>query len=1066
MGRFKRASGLVQRSLQAFRPHARGEAVALFDITGVRGGQSLLSSSPVEGAWNNFNASSFAASGIRGISMNSLQPSDHFVPRHNSGTQAEVDAMVATTGFKSLTELIDATVPTSIRRNDGMPLTYYNEGSTEAAFLEKFKVMSMKNKVFKNFIGMGYYGTHLPAVILRNVLENPGWYTQYTPYQAEIAQGRLESLLNFQTMIVELTKMPMANCSLLDEATAAAEAMTMCSAMARGKKPKFLISTKCHPQTIAVIKTRADGLGLEAIVQDEADFAYGKDVCGVLLQYPATDGTVDDYKSLVEKAHAQGVKVCVSTDLLALTMLTPPGEWGADIVVGSAQRFGVPMGYGGPHAAFLACHEEAKRTMPGRIIGVSIDAEGKPALRMAMQTREQHIRRDKATSNICTAQALLANIAACYGVYHGPEGLKVIAARVNGLASILAAGAAKLGHKVPSKPFFDTVTIEVGDALKVVKIAAAAGINIRGMTATAVGISIDETTSVEDLDALFAVLNGGKAASFTAESLAPSVTGGVGSFKRTSSFMTQGVFNSYHNEHDMLRYLKRFENKNLSPAHSMISHGSCTMKLNATTQMLPITWNELLLYLKRLENKDLSLAHSMIPLGSCTMKLNATTQMLPITWNELANLHPFCPVDQAEGYTEMFKELSTQLCSITGFDAMSLQPNSGASGEYAGLMAIRAYHQSRGDHTRNVCIIPVSAHGTNPASAVMAGMKIVPVSTDAVGNINMAELKQKAEANKDNLGALMITYPSTYGVYEQGVDELCRIIHENGGQVYMDGANMNAQVGLTAPGIIGADVCHLNLHKTFCIPHGGGGPGMGPIGVKAHLAPFMPSHPVIPTGALPVTPKDSNPFGAMAAAPFGSSLILPISYAYISLMGTEGLTQASEFAILKANYMMNRLSSSFPVLFKGTAGTCAHEFIIDLRPIKDATGIEAEDVAKRLIDYGFHSPTMSWPVAGTLMIEPTESESKDELDRFCDALISIRAEIAEIEAGKLDKDNNMLKHAPHTASVISSDKWERPYTRERGAFPAPWVKASKFWPTTSRVDNVYGDRNLVCVLDK
>jgi len=961
----------------------------------------------------------FSASGVRHISVAALQPSDHFVPRHNSGSDAEIAEMVQVTGFPSMAALMDATVPEAIRRKDGMLMGSYTAGMTESQFLEYFKTMASKNKVNKSFIGMGYYGTHLPPVIQRNVLENPGWYTQYTPYQAEIAQGRLESLLNFQTMVCDLTGMAISNASLLCEATAAAEAMTMCSAVARGKKLKFLVSNKCHPQTIAVCCTRAEGLGLEAVVGDEASFAYGSDVCGVLLQYPTTTGTVEDYSALVKKAHAANVKVCVSTDLLALTLLTPPGEWGADIVVGSAQRFGVPMGYGGPHAAFLACHDEFKRLMPGRIIGVSRDAEHKPALRMAMQTREQHIRRDKATSNICTAQALLANIAALYGVYHGPEGLKIIARRVNGLASTLVEGAKRLGLSTPTKPFFDTVAITVADAAAVGKAALAQGINIRVLDPKTVVFAFDETSKLEDVDTLLKVLAGGKAVPFTAESLAPGVTGDMGALARTSPFMTQAIFNCYHNEHDMLRYLKR------------------------------------------LENKDLSLAHSMIPLGSCTMKLNATSEMMPITWPELANLHPFCPRDQADGYYEMFKALGMQLCSITGFDSVSLQPNSGASGEYAGLMSIRAYHQSRGDKHRNVCIIPVSAHGTNPASAIMAGMRIVTVSTDAEGNVNIAELKAKAEEHKKDLAALMITYPSTHGVYEDNVDEICRIIHKNGGQVYMDGANMNAQVGLTAPGLIGADVCHLNLHKTFCIPHGGGGPGMGPIGVKAHLAPFLPSHPVVPTGAMPELPKDAAPFGTMCSTPFGSALILPISYAYIAMMGSEGLTQASEYAILKANYMARKLDAHFPVLFTGPRGTCAHEFILDLRPIKETTGIDNEDVAKRLIDYGFHSPTMSWPVVGTLMIEPTESESKDELDRFINAMISIRQEIREIEEGKADRENNVLKHAPHTQSVVMSDKWDRPYTREKAAFPAPWVKESKFWPTVSRVDNVYGDRNLV-----
>jgi glycine dehydrogenase len=946
--------------------------------------------------------------------------------------------MVAATGFPTLDALIDATVPAAIRRKDGMPMGSYTEPRGESEFLSKFRAMASKNRAdVKCFLGMGYYGTHLPPVIQRNVLENPGWYTQYTPYQAEIAQGRLECLLTFQTMVTELTGMQISNASLLDEATAAAEAMTMCSAVARGKKPVFLVSSRCHPQTIAVCQTRAEGLGLKAEVVDEADVAglekrFGKDVCGLLLQYPATDGSVSDYRSLVDKAHKAGLKVVVSTDLLALTKLAPPSEFGADMVVGSAQRFGVPMGYGGPHAAFLACHEDYKRMMPGRIIGVSVDAQGKPALRMAMQTREQHIRRDKATSNICTAQALLANIAALYGAYHGPKGLTAIADRVHGLASVFAEGAKSVGGCAPSADhFFDTVAVSVPDADKTVRDALSLGANIRKLSAKSVSVSFDETSSMADVDLLLKALNGGKALSKTAEQLAASAPASrvPSALARRTPFMEQEVFNSYHAEHEMLRYLKR------------------------------------------LENKDLSLAHSMIPLGSCTMKLNATSEMMPVTWPELCSLHPFVPVDQAQGYAAMFEDLSAQLASITGFDAVSLQPNSGASGEYAGLMAIRAFHRANDEPHRDVCIIPVSAHGTNPASAVMAGMKIVTVSTDPKGNVNMAELKEKAEKHSKNLAALMITYPSTYGVYEEGVDEVCRVIHAHGGQVYMDGANMNAQVGLTAPGLIGADVCHLNLHKTFCIPHGGGGPGMGPIGIKAHLAPFMPSHPVIPTGALPasspaVKGKAPAPFGAMAAAPFGSSLILPISYAYIAMMGSRGLTDASRLAILKANYMATRLSAHYPILYTGAKGTVAHEFILDVRPLKDTAGIEAEDIAKRLIDYGFHAPTMSWPVPGTLMVEPTESETKAELDRFCDAMIAIRREVADVERGRLPRDNNPLVHAPHAPDVVLADGWDRPYTREAAAFPAPWVKAAKFWPTTSRLDNVFGDRKLIAKLPK
>ena len=957
------------------------------------------------------------AGSARRVSAASLAPLDTFERRHNSASEEDVKAMCKVIGFESIDALIDATVPKNIRLTKPMDLGKYTEPLTESEYLEKMKSLASKNKVFKNYIGAGYHGTHTPPVILRNILENPGWYTQYTPYQAEGSQGRLESLMNFQTMITDLTGMPLSNSSLLDEGTAAAEAMTMCSALNRGKKPKFYVSNKCHPQTIEVVKTRADGLGLEAIVGDEDSFDYtAKDVCGVLVQYPATNGAVIDYKPLVAKAHASGIRVVAAADLLSLTVLQPPGEWGADIVVGSSQRFGVPMGFGGPHAAFLATTHDDKRLMPGRIIGQSIDAQGKPALRMAMQTREQHIRRDKATSNICTAQALLANMAAMYGIYHGPEGLKQIATRAHNFAAVFAAGAEKLGFKNVTPEFFDTITLKCPKgADAVVKACAAAGINVRKMGADHVSLAFDETTTIADVDALFKAFAGGAAAPTVAQ-VAPSVNSPI-PMPRSSKFMTHPVFNEYHSEHEMVRYLKR------------------------------------------LEEKDISLVHSMIALGSCTMKLNATTEMIPITWPELANLHPFAPKEQSLGYQEMFRDLEAQLCEITGFDAMSLQPNSGASGEYAGLMAIRAYHQSRGDHHRDVCIIPVSAHGTNPASAAMCGMKIVVIGTDSKGNINVEELKAAAEKHSANLAALMVTYPSTHGVYEDGIKEVCDTIHKHGGQVYMDGANMNAQVGLTSPGFIGADVCHLNLHKTFCIPHGGGGPGMGPIGVKKHLAPFMPDHPSMKEGAIKV--GGDSPFGVVSAAPYGSALILPISYAYIAMMGSKGLANASKRAILNANYMAKRLEDYYPVLFTGKNNTCAHEFILDMRPIKDATGVEVADIAKRLMDYGFHSPTMSWPVAGTLMIEPTESESKAELDRFCDALISIRGEIREIEEGKVDRENNVLKHAPHTAQVVTGKEWNRPYARDLGAFPAPWTRSHKYWPQTSRIDDVYGDRNLV-----
>ncbi|KAJ7547675.1 hypothetical protein O6H91_08G098100 [Diphasiastrum complanatum] len=960
----------------------------------------------------------------RAISIEALKPSDTFPRRHNSATPKEQHVMSELCGFPSLDSLVDATVPKAIR-SSALQLSKFDDGLTESQMLAHMKHLASKNQIFKSYIGMGYYNTIVPPVILRNIMENPGWYTQYTPYQAEISQGRLESLLNYQTVITDLTGLPMSNASLLDEGTAAAEAMTMCSSIAKGVKPTFFIANNCHPQTIDVCQTRAGGLGLKVVVADPKNFDYSsKDVCGVLVQYPATDGEVVDYSNLVSTAHSHGVKVVMATDLLALTILRPPGEIGADMAIGCAQRFGVPMGYGGPHAAFLATSQEYKRLMPGRIIGVSVDSSGKPALRMAMQTREQHIRRDKATSNICTAQALLANMAAMYAVYHGPDGLKTIADRVHGLATVFAAGITKLeGCEVGKGAFFDTIRVTVagGKAQEVADIAVKQGVNLRVLDANTVTVSFDETTTVEDVDQLLQIVTGGKA-TLTTKSLAPKAQSAIPkTLIRESSYLTHPIFNMYHSEHELLRYIHR------------------------------------------LQAKDLSLCHSMIPLGSCTMKLNATVEMIPVTWPEFANIHPFAPLEQAQGYQEMFTDLGRLLCEITGFDSVSLQPNAGAAGEYAGLMVIRAYHHAKGDYHRNVCIIPVSAHGTNPASAAMCGMKIVAVGTDAKGNIDIGELKRAAEANKDNLAALMVTYPSTHGVYEEGIDEICRIIHQNGGQVYMDGANMNAQVGLTSPGYIGADVCHLNLHKTFCIPHGGGGPGMGPIGVKAHLAPFLPSHPVVPTGGIPL-PSELKPLGSISAAPWGSALILPISYCYVAMMGSKGLTNASKLAILNANYMAKRLEDYYPVLFRGGNGTCAHEFIIDLRHFKGTANIEPEDVAKRLMDFGFHAPTMSWPVPGTLMIEPTESESKAELDRFCDAMLAIREEIGAIENGIANKNDNLLKGAPHPASTVLADVWTKPYSREAAAFPALWVRASKFWPSVGRVDNVYGDRNLICTL--
>eukprot|EP01018_Ginkgo_biloba_P021655 Gb_35734 [translate_table: standard] len=964
------------------------------------------------------------ARGSRSISVEALKPSDTFARRHNGATPEEQTTMAEMCGFSSVDALIDATVPKTTR-TESFNLCKFDQGLTESQMIDHMKSLASRNKVFKSFIGMGYYNTHVPAVILRNIMENPGWYTQYTPYQAEIAQGRLESLLNFQTMIADLTGLPMSNASLLDEGTAAAEAMAMCNNIARGKKKTFLIASNCHPQTIDICKTRADGFDLKVVKADLKDFDYSsKDVCGVLVQYPGTEGQILDYTDFIRNAHANGVKVVMATDLLALTMLKPPGELGVDMAIGSAQRFGVPMGYGGPHAAFLATSQEYKRMMPGRIIGISVDSNGKPALRMAMQTREQHIRRDKATSNICTAQALLANMAAMYAVYHGPEGLKTIAERVHGLAGAFVIGLKKLGTvTVEDVPFFDTVKVKCADAKAISDAALQNGINLRVVDSNTITVSFDETITLDDVDKLFKVFAGDKSVNFTTESLAPEVQLVIpDALIRESPYLTHPIFSMYHTEHELLRYIHR------------------------------------------LQAKDLSLCHSMIPLGSCTMKLNATVEMMPVTWPSFTDIHPFAPLDQAAGYQEMFKDLGELLCDITGFDSFSLQPNAGAAGEYAGLMVIRAYHQARREGHRNVCIIPVSAHGTNPASAAMCGMKIVAVGTDAKGNVNIEELRRAAETHRDNLAALMVTYPSTHGVYEEGIDNICEIIHENGGQVYMDGANMNAQVGLTSPARIGADVCHLNLHKTFCIPHGGGGPGAGPIGVKKHLAPFLPSHPVVPTSGIPAPDGNAQPLGTISAAPWGSALILPISYSYIAMMGSKGLTEASKIAILNANYMAKRLENYYPVLFRGANGTCAHEFIIDLRGFKISAGIEPEDVAKRLMDYGFHAPTMSWPVPGTLMIEPTESESKAELDRLCDALISIREEIVAIENGKMDPHNNVLKGAPHPALVLMADEWNKPYSREVAAFPASWVRAAKFWPSTGRVDNVYGDRNLICTL--
>ena len=941
---------------------------------------------------------------------NNFAHPDQFVRRHIGPNAQETSAMLALLGHKNLDELIDAAVPKKIRLPKNLKLP---AARSEHDALAELKRIASENKVFRSFIGQGYYNTITPPVIQRNVLENPGWYTQYTPYQAEISQGRLEALLNFQTMVTDLTALDIANASMLDEATAAAEAMMM-SHRFKGSDTRniFFVSESCHPQNIEVVRTRSTALGIEVVVGNPEHFSFSEKVFGALVQNPDTFGTIHDYSGFAEKAHAAGAMVTVATDLLALTLIKPPGEFGADIAVGSAQRFGVPLGYGGPHAAFFATKDEFKRQMPGRIVGVSKDSRGKPALRLALGTREQHIRREKATSNICTAQALLANMASLYAVYHGSEGLKQIAARVQVLTNILAQGLEKLGHQVATKNIFDTVRVQLKSmqATDVLKIAEQHKINLRAIDEKTIGISLDETTSANDLPLLWQISNGDQPANLK-----------VADFKvnsqftiRNSQFLQHQVFNRYHSETEMLRYLKR------------------------------------------LEARDLSLTASMIPLGSCTMKLNAVSEMFPVSWPEFGQLHPFAPLSQTRGYQILFQNLEDWLEECTGFAGMSLQPNAGSQGEYAGLLVIRAYHKARGDAHRNVCLIPTSAHGTNPASAAMAGMKIVAVACDTNGNIDVADLKAKTEAHKQDLSCLMITYPSTHGVFEETIQQICEIIHAKGGQVYMDGANMNAQVGLTSPGFIGADVCHLNLHKTFCIPHGGGGPGVGPIGVAKHLVPFLPSHPVF-TARLDEDHSKKH-IGPVAAAPWGSASILTISWMYIAMMGADGLTEATKFAILNANYIAARLEKYFPTLYRSN-GLVAHECILDLRAFHATT---AEDVAKRLMDYGFHAPTLSWPVAGTLMVEPTESESKYELDRFCDAMISIHAEMTAIENGSADAKNNLLKNAPHTADQIASDNWNRPYGREQAAFPAKNLHDYKFWPHVSRVDNVFGDRNPVC----
>jgi glycine dehydrogenase len=937
---------------------------------------------------------------------------NEFVSRHIGPNESETNQMLDTVGESSLDALVNKTVPGSIRMQRPLAIP---AAMSESDYLRHLKEVSLKNKVFRNYIGQGYYDTITPSVILRNIFENPGWYTQYTPYQAEISQGRLESLLNFQTMVSDLTGLPIANASLLDEATAAAEAMTMFfNALNRDHehiaRPRFFVDNSVFPQTKDVIFTRAEPLNIEVVCGDYHTAQPDASYFGALLQYPNDLGAVEDYRAFIEKVHAAGAYVAMATDLLALAMLTPPGELGADAALGSAQRFGVPLGFGGPHAAFFAVKDDFKRAIPGRIIGVSIDAQGNRALRMALQTREQHIKREKATSNICTAQALLANMAAMYAVFHGPKGLQNIATRISLLTGALAEKLKAKGITLKAEQFFDTIVVSSKSVADVKAKAEAAGINFRYFGDDRIGISLDETTTIQDVNDILQIFDAGRLSDSNWKS-----PGNIpASLERTSPYLLHPVFNTHHSETEMMRYIKM------------------------------------------LENKDLSLNTSMISLGSCTMKLNAATEMIPLSWAHWSKIHPFAPASQTTGYQQITDELSQYLCQITAFDACSLQPNSGAQGEYAGLLVIKAYHESRGEGHRNVMLIPISAHGTNPASAVMAGFKVVVVKALENGYIDVADLKAKAQAHANDLAGIMITYPSTYGVYEESVKEICSTIHQYGGQVYMDGANMNAQVGLTAPGLIGADVCHLNLHKTFAIPHGGGGPGMGPICVAKHLAPFLPGH---------VSLNGQQKAQAVSAAPYGSASILLISYAYIRLLGANGVKQASEYAILNANYMKARLEKAYDILYTGVSGTCAHEFIVDLRPFKASAGIEAEDVAKRLMDYGFHAPTMSFPVPGTIMIEPTESEDKAELDRFCDALLTIREEIRAIEEGKADKQKNVLKNAPHTQFVITADSWPYPYSRQQAAYPLEYVKLNKFWPSVSRVNNTHGDRNLICTCE-
>ena len=978
-----------------------------------------------------------------------LRNTESFAERHIGPRNEDITEMLAALGYASMAAFIDDVVPDDIRLTSPLDLKGGGiesgtailaegnldagrdclQGMSESEVLAALKRLAAANLVYRSYIGMGYYNCIVPPVIQRNILENPGWYTQYTPYQAEISQGRLEALLNFQTMVIDLTGLPVANASLLDEATAAAEAMGMCLAASparlkrastgRNESGIFFVSETCHPQTIAVLQTRAEPLGIQLRIGNHEEVDFDEPILGAIVQYPATDGAIHDYRGFAERVHNAGGLFIIAADLLALTLLQPPGEFGADIAIGSAQRFGVPLGYGGPHAAFLSTREEFKRRIPGRIAGVSHDVTGKPAIRLALQTREQHIRREKATSNICTAQVLLAVMAGMYAVYHGPTGLRRIAERVHALTCMLRMGLEEAGYATGDAPCFDTLCIQTPAAEEIHAAARAKQINLRPIDAMHIGISLDETTTAADVAELLEIF-GGVAQPVEIETGTARLPGIPEEFQRKTPYLTHPVFNSYHSETEMLRYIHK------------------------------------------LQAKDLSLVNAMIPLGSCTMKLNATAEMVPVTWAEFSDIHPFVPREQAKGYHALFEQLEAWLAEITGYSGISLQPNAGSQGEYAGLLVIRKYHHSRGEARRNVCLIPTSAHGTNPASAVMAGMQVVVVACDAAGNVDLADLREKAETYRETLAAAMLTYPSTHGVFEKEIREICDIVHRAGGQVYVDGANLNALVGLSRPADIGTDVCHLNLHKTFCIPHGGGGPGMGPIGVKAHLVDFLPTHPIVPTRLLSPQNGGADGIGPVSAAPWGSPGILPISWAYIAMMGADGLKSATEVAILNANYIAKRLEGHYPILYTGKNGRVAHECIIDLRDFKKTANVDVTDVAKRLMDYGFHAPTVSWPVLGTMMIEPTESESLAELERFCDALISIREEIAAIESGVADREDNVLKNAPHTVDAVTQTVWPHAYPREAAAFPKPWVREHKFWPAVARINEVHGDRNLVC----